>query len=197
MTILVLATLAGRGAEAPGDAAKAVGAAGVHAEDAAAHDASHGLPQAAPRLGKGQFVNSSMVVTWIVAVLLIWFARRAMKNAKAVPDGKQNFWEWMIESLHDFLEGIIGRELVKKSFWFFATVFIFILFANWAGLFPGVGTIGWGEIKDGHFKIETPLLRGVNADLNMTLGMAMIFFVCWLFWASQRPGRVHPSLIRP
>jgi len=188
LTILVLATLVGRGAEAPGDAAKAVGAAGVHAEDAAGHDTSHGLPQAAPRLGKGQFVNSSMVVTWIVAVLLIWFARSAMKNAKAVPDGKQNFWEWMVESLHDFLEGIIGRELVKKSFWFFATVFIFILFANWAGLFPGVGTIGWGEIKDGHFKVETPLLRGVNADLNMTLGMAMIFFVCWLFWALQANG---------
>jgi len=188
LTILVLATLAGLGAEAPGDAAKAVGAAAAHAEAAAAHDASHGLPQAAPRLGKGQFVNSSMVVTWIVAVLLIWFARRAMKNAKAVPDGKQNFWEWMVESLHDFLEGIIGRELVKKTFWFFATVFIFILFANWAGLFPGVGTIGWGEMKDGHFKIETPLLRGVNADLNMTLGMAMIFFVCWLFWALQANG---------
>jgi len=188
LTILVLATLVGRGAEAPGDAAKAVGAAGVHAEDAAGHDTSHGLPQAAPRLGKGQFVNSSMVVTWIVAVLLIWFARSAMKNAKAVPDGKQNFWEWMVESLHDFLEGIIGRELVKKSFWFFATVFIFILFANWAGLFPGVGTIGWGEIKDGHFKVETPLLRGANADLNMTLGMAMIFFVCWLFWALQANG---------
>jgi len=188
LTILVLGTLAGRGAEAPGDAARAGGAASVHAEDAAAHDSSHGLPQAAPRLGKSQFINSSMVVTWIVAVLLIWFARRAMKNAKPVPDGKQNFWEWMVESLHDFLEGIIGRELVKKSFWFFATVFIFILFANWAGLFPGVGTIGWGEIKDGHFKVETPLLRGVNADLNMTLAMAMIFFVCWLVWALQANG---------
>lgn len=194
LTILVLATLVGRGAEAPGDAAKAVGAAGVHAEDAAAHDASRGLPQAAPRLGKSQFVNSSMVVTWIVAVLLIWLARSAMKNAKAVPDGKQNFWEWMVESLHDFLEGIIGRELVKKSFWFFATVFIFILFANWAGLFPGVGTIGWGPAKEGAVMplaidhVTKPLLRAVNADLNMTFGMAMIFFVCWIVWALQANG---------
>lgn len=49
-----------------------------------------------------------------------------------------------MESLHNFLESIIGPALVKKTFWFFATIFIFILFTNWAGLIPGVGTIGWG-----------------------------------------------------
>jgi F-type H+-transporting ATPase subunit a len=188
LAILVLATLAGRGAEAPGDATKAVGAGDVHAEDAATHHESHGLPQAAPRLREGGLVSNSMVATWIIAAALILFARRAMKNAKPVPDGKQNFWEWMVESLHDFLEGIIGRELVKKTFWYFATVFIFILFANWAGLIPGVGTIGWGEMKGGHFRIDTPLFRGVNADLNMTLGMSMIFFVCWVVWAVQANG---------
>ena len=182
LAILVLGALTGRGAEVTADAA------GAHALNATAHEASHGLPQAAPRLGEGKFISNSMVVTWIVAVALILFARLAMKNAKAVPDGKQNFWEWMVESLHDFLEGIIGRDLVKKTFWFFATVFIFILFANWAGLFPGVGTIGWGEMKNGHFRVETPLLRGVNADLNMTLAMAMIFFVCWFVWALQANG---------
>jgi F-type H+-transporting ATPase subunit a len=187
LAFLVLATLAGRGAEAPGDAAKAAGVA-EHETATAAHDAHHGLPQAAPRLRENGLVSNSMVATWIIAVALIWFARRAMKNAKPVPDGKQNFWEWMVESLHDFLEGIIGRELVRKTFWYFATVFIFILFANWAGLIPGVGTIGWGAMKGGHFMIETPLFRGVNADLNMTLAMSMIFFVCWVVWALQVNG---------
>jgi F-type H+-transporting ATPase subunit a len=188
LAFLVLATLVGRGAEAPGDATKAAGAAELQEAATAAHDAHHGLPQAAPRLREDGLVSNSMVVTWIIAVALILFARRAMKNAKPVPDGKQNFWEWMVESLHDFLEGIIGRDLVRKTFWYFATVFIFILFANWAGLIPGVGTIGWGEVKGGHFMIDKPLFRGVNADLNMTLAMAMIFFVCWVVWALQVNG---------
>jgi F-type H+-transporting ATPase subunit a len=191
LTIIVLAALACRGAEAPADAAKAVGAAEVHAADAAAQQ-EHGLPQAAPRLRKDGLVSSSMVVTWLVALALIIFARISMKNAKAVPDGKQNFWEWMVENLYEFLEGIVGRELVKKTFWFFATIFIFILFTNWFGLLPGVGTIGWGKPQSPDSwnltHIETPLLRGGNADLNMTFAMAATFMVLWLIWALRSNG---------
>jgi F-type H+-transporting ATPase subunit a len=35
---------------------------------------------------------------------------------KLVPSGAQNFLEWMVESLYEFLEGVIGNELVKKTF---------------------------------------------------------------------------------
>jgi len=153
--------------------------------------AEQGLPAAAPHIQVGPFsVTNSMIMTWLVAIGLIIFAQVATRNIKAVPEGAQNFWEWLVESLHDFLEGIIGHELVKKTFWFFATIFIFILFTNWAGLFPGVGTIGWGtpEADGSLHHITRPLLRGVNADLNMTMGMAMIFFVCWTVWAIQANG---------
>ena len=85
-----------------------------------------------------------MLVTWLVALGLIGFAQYATRNIKRVPEGAQNFWEWLVESLYNFLENIIGHALVKKTFWFFATIFIFILFSNWFGLIPGVGTIGWG-----------------------------------------------------
>jgi len=161
-------------------------------EHAAAHaEHSEGLPAAAPHIQVGPFsVTNSMIMTWIVALGIIIFARIATRNIKSVPEGAQNFWEWLVESLHEFLVGIIGPDLVKKSFWFFATIFIFILFTNWAGLFPGVGTIGWGVLDaSGHLEhIARPLLRGVSADLNMTLAMAMIFFVCWTVWALQANG---------
>ena len=165
-------------------------AAGVAAHAAHAEGAEHGLPANAVKLRPEGFISNSMVVTWIVAAFLILFARLAMRNVKPVPDGAQNFWEWMVESLYGFLEGIIGAELVKKTFWFFATIFIFILFANWAGLIPGVGTIGWGTPDaDGNLHhIARPLFRGVNADLNMTFAMAIIFFACWIIWALQANG---------
>ena len=86
------------------------------------------------------------------------------------PDGAQNFLEWLVEGLYDFLESIIGPHLVKRTFWFFATIFIFILSANWVGLIPGVGTIGWGHQTAHGFVIDQPLFRGANADLNLTLG---------------------------
>jgi F-type H+-transporting ATPase subunit a len=120
-------------------------------------------------------ISNSMVVTWIVAAGLIILARVATRDMKRVPDGVQNFLEWLIEGLYGFLEGVIGPHLIKRTFWFFATIFIFILAANWVGLIPGIGTIGWGHKTADGFKIDEPLLRGANADLNLTLAMALSF----------------------
>ena len=157
------------------------------------HDAhAKGLPLHAVRLSDQRPISptNSMIVTWLVALGIIIFARIATKNIKEVPDGAQNFWELLVERLRDFLESIIGRELVQKTFWFFATVFIFILFTNWCSLIPGVGTIGWGipNEQGGLDHISRPLFRGANADLNMTGAMAMIFFVCWIWWAVSTNG---------
>lgn len=171
-----------------------VAAEAVHSQEATASGhgghATHTLTPYAVEIASpfGFHITNSMLVTWIVAAGLIVFAQMATRNIRAVPEGAQNFWEWMVESLHDFLEGIIGAELVKKTFWFFATIFIFILFSNWMGLIPGVGTIGWGTTGESGFQVSAPLLRGANADLNMTFGMAMIFFVCWTVWALQVNG---------
>src|SRR5690349_811844 len=63
-------------------------------------------------------ITNSMVVTWLVAIGLIVFAQIATRNIRVVPDGAQNFWEWLVEGLHDFLQDIIGHDLVQKTFWF-------------------------------------------------------------------------------
>jgi len=156
----------------------------------AAEPEEHGLPERAVEIGHlfGLPITNSMVVTWVVALGLIVSTRVAMRKMKEVPDGLQNFWEWLVEGLYEFLESILGAELVKKTFWFFITIFIFILFTNWFGLIPGVGTIGWGHLGPHGFVVEQPLLRGGNADLNMTFAMAAIFMVLWLIWALSTNG---------
>jgi F-type H+-transporting ATPase subunit a len=150
----------------------------------------HSLPQKAVEIARplGFPITNSMVVTWIVAVGLIVFAQVATRKMTHVPGGAQNFLEWLVEGLYNLLESIIGRHLVERTFWFFATIFIFILAANWIGLIPGVGTIGWGHQTAHGFVVEQPLLRGANADLNMTLAMALVFFACWIVWALQEAG---------
>jgi len=70
--------------------------------------------KAAPLFQIGKFsVTNSMLVSWIVALAVILFAQIATRNIKTVPTGAQNFWEWLVESLYNFLESIIGRELVQ------------------------------------------------------------------------------------
>src|SRR5436190_3439999 len=181
LTVLLTGVLpCGWAAEPTDDLAKAV----------TGHEPEHGLSaNAEDIIPIGKFaITNSMLVTWMVALGVIVFAQIATRNMKPVPEGAQNFWEWMVESLYDFLAGIIGPDLVKKTFWFFTTIFIFILFTNWFGLIPGVGTIGWGREGPHGFHVERALLRGGNADLNMTFAMAAIFMVLWLIWALRSNG---------
>ena len=104
------------------------------------------LPQKAVEIGPvfGFPITNSMLVSWIAALGLIVFAQLATRKMQQVPRGAQNFLEWLVESLYGFLEGILGPHLVKRTFWFFATVFIFILCADWVGLIPGAVQCGPG-----------------------------------------------------
>jgi F-type H+-transporting ATPase subunit a len=150
----------------------------------------HGLSQKAIEIGHvfGLPITNSMLVSWIAALGLIVFAQLATRNMRQVPGGAQNFLEWLVESLYGFLEELLGPHLVERTFWFFATVFIFILCVNWVGLVPGVGTIGWGHAGPHGFMIERPLFRGANADVNLTLAMSLVFFACWIIWALRELG---------
>ena len=131
-----------------------------------------------------KFTNSTLMML-IVAVFLIVVAQLATRNITLVPSKLQNFVEWILESLLNFLSGVLGDHLAKRTFWFFGTLFIMILVSNWMGLIPGVGTIGWfnsGPGADPHDTF-TPFLRGANADLNMTSAMAVAFAILWFYWA--------------
>ena len=94
---------------------------------------------------------------------LIVFAQVATRRMKEVPEGAQNFWEWMVESLHHFLEGIIGHHLVQRTFWFFASIFIFILFA-------------FEYIASGHLFPLDILPSGLAAVLSFTPFPYQLFF---------------------
>jgi len=161
---------------------------------AKASDTPHaeGLTPNAPQVfAIGQLpVSNSMILSWIVALVIILVARAATRQIKENPTGLQNFVEWVVESVRDFLESVIGRALTAQTFWFFATAFIFILFTNWFGLVPGVGTVGWGtpDAAGQLHHISRPLLRGANADLNMTFAMSIVFFGAWIYWALKANG---------
>jgi F-type H+-transporting ATPase subunit a len=186
MALLMGSGMAAFGAEHAVEAHEALahGAAAAHAEE--------GLPLAAPVLFDfGWFkVTNSMLVMGLVALGLITFAQLATRNVQMVPKGLQNFAEWIVESLRDFLGGILGVKLAHNTFWFFATVFLFILSANWFGLLPMVGSVGYGhpDANGVLHHISRPLFRGANADLNMTLALAVGFFACWIFWSIRANG---------
>jgi len=107
--------------------------------------------------------------------LILWLVGRP----SILPSKGQAVVESLIEGLRDLLEPIVGKRAFPAAFPVLVTLFIFILFHNWMGLLPGVGTLGWGSDVDGHFHVARPLIRPHNADFNGTIALVLISFGAW------------------
>ena len=155
-----------------------------------------GVPLDATSIGGDGFfswLTNSIFVAALVTVIITFLARRATAKMELIPTGSQNLFEALVEGLYSMLEGIVGHHMIKKCFGFLATLFIYILVANWIGLLPGVGSIGWGEAKDDVLPlsvdhVDSPIFRPATADLNMTLGLAAIAMVLWFIWTIKEVG---------
>lgn len=136
------------------------------------------------------FITNSIVVALVVLGILLWVSRKATTGMTLVPHKWQNFFESVVELLYGKVEDIVGKKVAPRAFPLLATLFIFILVANYFGLLPGVGTIGWGDgagfLSVGH--VEKPLLRPATADLNMTFGLAACFMLVWVFLTVKEVG---------
>ncbi len=170
------------------------------AASAAAEGGHHGVdPAAKPIIFEKEsffsFVTNSIFVALLVSVLIIWFFRSAMKKPQMVPGKRQNMVEAIVEFLYVQTENILGPKVTKRAFPLLATIFIFVTIANWFGLVPGVGTIGFTShpieegFSTGH--IDTPLLRPATADMNLTLGVALFSFIIWFYITIREVGFKH------
>lgn len=91
-------------------------------------------------------VTNTLLTSWIVIILLVVLGFLATRKMREVPKGIQNFFEAIIESLLNLIENVTAdRKQAIKFLPLVVTIFLFIITANWMGLLPGVGTIGFYE----------------------------------------------------
>ena len=88
----------------------------------------------------------------------------------------------IVGGLYDFFSSVTGKY-VDLVFPLVASLFIFILAANWVGLLPGVGTVGFF-----HGEEFTPLLRGATADLNTTVALALFAMITIQYFGFKTSG---------
>lgn len=119
-------------------------------------------------------VTNALLIGVIVSGLLIFLITRVTKNLSVVPRGLQNIIEVVFESLLNLVESVTqDKKQARQFFPLIATIFLFVLLSNWAGLLPGLGTVGvYGE-HNGHHTI-IPFLRSTSADLNFTLALSLM-----------------------
>jgi F-type H+-transporting ATPase subunit a len=131
-------------------------------------------------LGGGWAISNSMVTGWVVSALLVGLVLWLVGKPSVLPSKGQAVIESLIEALRELFEPIVGKKAFPAAFPILVTLFIFILFHNWMGLIPGVGTMGWGHEVDGEFHISRALIRPFNSDFNGTIALALISFGAWL-----------------
>lgn len=129
-------------------------------------------------------ITNSMVTSWVVSLGIIFAVRMIVRKPALVPNRGQLIVESVIGGLRDIVQPIVGRTVFFPAFWLLSGLFVFILINNWIGLLPGVGTL---FTKDAHGE-WTPLIRPGNADLNMTLALAAVANLAWLYFIFRYAG---------
>ena len=133
-------------------------------------------------------VTNSMVTSWAVAVALILAIRLAIKRPKLIPSRGQAIVENLVESILDLTSPIVGPKVAKPAFPLLVGLFTYILIQNWSGLFPGVGTIGYGHESHGSFVVDEPWIRPGTADMNGTIALAAVAFIAWFYFIMRYAG---------
>jgi F-type H+-transporting ATPase subunit a len=119
-------------------------------------------------------VTNTLITVWFAMFIIIAVAFVLNRQITTVPKRFQALFEIIFEKLIDFMEVFAGsRKTVVKFIPIVATVFFLILTSNWVGTLPGVESIGFHEVHDGH-EVFVPLLRTGNSDINMTLALAVM-----------------------
>lgn len=107
-------------------------------------------------------VTGEVVVMWIIVGALALISVLVTRSLKERPGKFQNLIETGVEYLDNFFSGIIGRKKARKYFFFLGSLFIFIIFSNYSGLFPGVGLSKYAKAP--------------TSSLSVTLGLGIVTF---------------------
>lgn len=126
-------------------------------------------------------INSSMIlggIAYLALLALLLFVARGV--AKGSTNKLVLLVQWAYEGLLSSTNEIVGNKKVARSLAPLAiTMFFAVVFCNWFGILPGVGSVLWNGV---------PLFRGMAADLNFTFALAIITMVGVQIYAIKQFG---------
>jgi F-type H+-transporting ATPase subunit a len=135
-------------------------------------------------IGPFEFTNS-MVGALLASIVLLAAAWYFSRRASLVPARMQSLLELPIEWMTSIVAGSSSRWRGYVAL--ILSFFLMILVANWIGLLPGVGTVGINHVEEGHTTL-IPFIRPASADLNFTLGLAIVAFLVFVWWGIRING---------
>lgn len=135
----------------------------------------HLSPKTVFEIAPGIPVTNTVITMWVVMAILIGLAVTVRLGMTFLPKGFQNFVEWSLGGLYNFMEEV-GGKAAKKHFPIFITFFLTILFSNWLG-------IAMGLVAE-----QSGFLRAPTSDLNATAALAVVAFVYFEYQGMKAHG---------
>src|SRR5690606_600194 len=89
----------------------------------------------------GLTVTNTLIGTLVADVLVLLFAFGAVRKMREVPGRWQGLFEVLTDALYGLAKSTAGAN-ARKIFPLMATIFLFLLIANWVKLIPGAESIG-------------------------------------------------------
>jgi len=109
----------------------------------------------------------NLIFSLLIVLFLYIVSFLATRKKELIPGRLQNLVETIIESLDNFISGILGKE-GRRYLPFAGTLFIYILTMNLSGLIPG--------------------LKSSTSNLNTTVALAICVFIYVQFIGIKRLG---------
>jgi F-type H+-transporting ATPase subunit a len=127
--------------------------------------------------GSYQVHGQVLINSWIVIGLILALAIFTARDLKPIPEGGQNFIEYVLEFIRDIAKTQIGHEYLN---WvpFIGTMFLFIFVSNWSG-----ALIPWKIIELPHGELGAP-----TNDINTTAGLALLTSVAYFYAGINKKG---------
>ncbi len=110
-------------------------------------------------------VSGYITTMWFIMALLVGAGLVVTSSLQKVPGRFQALAEYTVEGLLNFFSSIMGPEKGRRYFPLCATVFLFILFSNMLGLFPGF------------FPADFTAFHAPTSTLSCTVALAIIVFI--------------------
>ena len=130
-------------------------------------------------------------MSMVVLGFFLLVCRALNKRTHEVPRGMQNGAEAVLETMLSFADNVTGSRAASIRFLpMTGSIFFFVLFSNWFGLIPGVGSIGFTAQHEGS-EVFVPFFRAASADLNFTLALATISVVAAQVYGMQTIGTLR------
>lgn len=129
-------------------------------------------------IGNFKLHGQVFLTSWFVMAILIIASILATSNVQRIPQGMQNFMEYVLEFIRSLAKDQIGEKEYRPWVPFIGTLFLFIFVANWSG-----ALVPWKLIEIPDSELAAP-----TNDINTTVAFALLTSLAYFYAGISKKG---------